>query len=193
MNILLIIFTLLVSSISLVMFIDRSLLSNKGFSNYMEFYVLTFLLITSIPTLIISSAIKYPNLIGSSTLYIIFSYHIMVFLLINLGIISALLFIFFIDNNIKIRCKRINLKIISSSKITYCTILKNKEILKTILVISYFLSTVVILFPIPNLILNSLESNNEIIISLVNSELDKYQQLFVFSIVPILFSLSKKS
>lgn len=189
-NITILIFSVIIFIFSLAIFIDRSFLSNTGFSGLFNLYSTYFFLAFSISLSIYELTITWPNIFATSSVLIIISSHLFLFFFINFIIIAVTNIVLYTDYYFKKR--KVNFKILTNTKVTYNTFLKNKSFIKVSLIISYMLCTIFILFYAPSNILNNFLGNHDLT-SYVSKEIKLYQQLFVFSTIPILLSLLKKT
>lgn len=178
----------LLSLISLAIFVDRFILSGIGFKNLSQLIYLYVSFMIGICSTLFFLIKVFPSFFNTSIVWVLMFYHLISFLTINSLFISITYIIFHIDFLIK----KYNFFIFAQSNISYFNLLRNKRFLILSLGISYFLSTIVILFPIPQLIL-SMVGHNKSAVTFISSEIKTYQQLFVFASIPILFSLIKKN
>ncbi|CEN84198.1 Uncharacterised protein [[Clostridium] sordellii] len=172
-------------------FIDRFILSNIGFKNIIG---PTFLLgsLSVFFTLLLACLDKaFPFLFGKSILLVLLVYHSMSFFVLTGIFIFFSFLIFFIDAIIKSKLKKYKFSIFTCSNYSYLNLLKSKRFLTISLGVAYFLSAVVILFPIPNMILDLIGTNKDLA-NHVSSEIETYKKLFIFSSIPIPFTLIKR-
>lgn len=183
----LLIISLFTFLISLAIFVDRFILSGIGFKNLLHLTFLYVSFMAGIGLTLLSLIKVFPSFFNTSIFWVMMFYHSISFLTINILFISITYIIFHIDFLIK----KYNFFIFTRSNISYLNLLGNKRFLILSLGISYFLTTIVILFPIPQLIL-SMVGHEKSAVDFISSEIKTYQQLFVFASIPILFSLIKK-
>lgn len=173
--------------IFLSIFIDRFIISGSGFDYLSLLVFVNGFIIAAISLTIYILMNIFPNWFNTSVAGALIYYHSISFFIINLLFISITYIIFYIDSLLK----KYNYFIFTRSNISYLNLLRNKRFLILSLGISYFLSTIIILFPIPQLI-SSVIGPGKSTFTFADSEIRNYQQLFVFASVPILFSLMKK-
>lgn len=176
----------------LSVFIDRFILSRSGFNSVISLIALSFLLMANITLSLLLGAIAFPSFFTNSMLFVLLAYHSMSFLVINLIFIYITYTMFVMDYLIKILIKNPKFVIFTCNHISYKNLLTDKKFLTISIAISYFISTVVILFPIPPMLL-SMFKYDKTLVDLISSEIQTYQQFFVFASIPILFSLIKKN
>lgn len=172
-------------------FIDRFILSNTGFKDLIGPTSLLFLLGLFIPSFLVILGNAFPRLYGKSILWLLLAYHSMSFFILAGIFIFFTFLIFYIDAVIKSKLKKCNFSIFTCSKYSYLTLLKNKRFLTISLGVAYFLSAVVILFPIPDVLLDVIRNNKELS-NHVSHEIEAYKNLFIFSSIPIPFALIKR-
>lgn len=192
LDISLLIFLFIVLIFSLYIFVDRLILSDVGFANLFYLYINSLVLLLFIGLFISKLMLAFPNIFGTSTLGVLIFYHSSSFLIANFLFIFITYIVFGIDYFIKSKFKKIKLEIITCKFFTHKNMLKDKKFLRLSLVISYFISAIIILFPIPQFILSSFDYDNVKVINYISSELKTYQQVFAFTTIPILFSILKK-
>lgn len=180
----------LASLISVSIFIDRIFLSNKGFKSFWEFTLTSICVFGCLPTFLLGLIWEFPYLINLTQLWVLLLYHLISFIIINFIFVTITYSVFLLDHFIKNKVKIIKLSILTCNYLSYKNLLSNKKFLILSIGISYLLTCIVILFPIPPLILSAVGSDPTLI-TLAKSEIQTYQQLFVFSSIPILFSLMK--
>ena len=180
----------LASLISVSIFIDRIFLSNKGFKNFWEFTLTAICIFGCLPTFLLGLIWEFPYLINLTQLWVLLLYHLISFIIINLIFVTITYSVFLLDHFIKNKVKIIKLSIFTCNYLSYKNLLSNKRFLILSIGISYLLTCIVILFPVPPLILSAVGSDPSLI-NLAKSEIQTYQQLFVFASIPILFSLMK--
>lgn len=189
--ILLLAISLMIFAFSLAIFIDRALVSDSGFSSFRTVYYtycsLTFASVLNISMLIAT----FPNFFGVSTVWIILSIHIFLFFFINLIIQILTKLVLYTDYVFKTKINKINFTIITSASFSHDTFFNNKKFIKSALVASYMLCTILIVFNLPLSVVNILRDNRELS-EYISKEIYNYQQLFVFSTIPVLLSLFKK-
>lgn len=188
----LLIFLFIVLIFSLYIFIDRLILSDVGFANIFSLYITSLILFGSIGFFIAKLMLTFPDIFGASTLGALIFYHSSSFLIANFLFIFITYMVFGIDYLIKSKSKKIKWRIMTCRTFTHKNMLKDKKFLRLSLVISYFISAIIILFPIPQFILSCFNYDNVKVINYISSELKIYQQLFAFTTIPILFSVLKK-
>ncbi|MGO1042176.1 hypothetical protein ACTPEO_05515 [Clostridioides difficile] len=188
-------FILFSASITLIVFlaifIDRILLSNTGFSNITSFIV--GVTIIAFATLIVDMYLTKlsPNVLGASSLMIMIIFHVLYFWIINIIVIFSTYVCLEIDTLLKKIIPNQQFKIFTHDYLSLNTLFKNKNFLKYLLMTSYFISVIMILFPIPMQILPHF-IKNELAYDYISKEIGLYQQLFVFSTLPMIFSGFKK-
>lgn len=123
-----------------------------------------------------------------TTLFFILPFHIISFIAAEIIIITFFKGIIVFNNIIKSRFP--NIKLISTPIKSSFDIFSDKNFLQVSNIISYFFSMIIVLFIIPLLILEPL--NNNVAVELAKSEINLYQQFFVFASIPILSSMLKK-
>lgn len=190
LTILLLVILFLTFIFSLAIFIDRTLISSSGFSSLLALYSTYLLLVFSIVMFILALTIIWPTIFATSSVGLLLIYHICIFFLTNFILIFLTNMVLFVDYIIKSRLKKLKFNIITCNSINYKTLLKNKKFLKIIIVISYFISTILILFPVPCRVLSIIQGNASLT-KFISTEIKTYQQLFVFSTIPVLFSILK--
>ncbi|HBG2116743.1 TPA: hypothetical protein KPJ80_002842 [Clostridioides difficile] len=186
---------LLSASIALIVFlaifIDRVLLSNTGFSNIASFIV--GVTIIAFATLIVDMYLTklFPDILGASSLMIMIIFHVLYFWIINIIVIFSTYICLKIDTLLKKIIPNQQFKIFTHDYLSLNALFKNKNFLKYLLITSYFISVIMILFPIPMQILPHF-IKNKLAYDYISKEIGLYQQLFVFSTLPMIFSGFKK-
>ena len=180
-----------ISLISLSMFIDRYFLSSKGFKSFIEFEILSLVSLCSFVLFLFLLIETFQSLTNKSLLFILLLYHVMAFLTINFILTNIICFVFYLDYLLKTYFNKIKFSIFTCKYIYYKNLLNNKRFLILSISISYILSTLVILFPVPEFIL-SIAVHNKDIMDFAKSQIETYQKFFVFSCVSIIFSLMKR-
>lgn len=176
--------------IYLPVFIDRFILSKKGFKSFLEFVRISIVLLFSLIPFLAKLIMTFPFLTKRSLLLVLFLYHLTAFFMINFIIITLVYFVFYLDYLLNTYLKEFKFHIFTCNYISHKNLLNNKSFLILSLGISYILSTLIILFPLPDLILSMIDHTKNSI-DLANSQIETYQKFFVFSSVPIVFSLMK--
>ncbi|HFL2415178.1 TPA: hypothetical protein ACG3O0_002342 [Clostridioides difficile] len=175
----------------LVTFIDRILLSNTCFSNILSFFICISMIALTASISIFYLAGQFPDTFGTSSLMIMIIFHIVYLWSINVVVIFSTYICLVLDTLLKRFTPNLQLKIFTYNYLSSETLFKNKNFLKYILMASYFISVIMILFPIPMQILPYF-IKNELAYDYVSKEIGLYQQLFVFSTLPMIFSGFKK-
>ncbi|MDI0267256.1 hypothetical protein QIW52_14825 [Clostridioides difficile] len=186
---------LLSASIALIVFlaifIDRVLLSNTGFSNILSFFICISVIALTASTSIFYLSGQFPYIFGTSSLMIMIIFHIVYLWSINVVVIFSTYICLALDTLLKRFTPNLQLKIFTYNYLSSETLFKNKNFLKYILMASYFISVIMILFPIPMQILPHF-IKNKLAYDYISKEIGLYQQLFVFSTLPMIFSGFKK-
>lgn len=177
---------------SLAIFIDRFIISSTGISNPLILFLLSLTLLFSLSHLIYFLTFMWPSFFGTSAIFSIFLYHAVSFFVVHFLFVFFTYIVFCVDYFFKTKYKKCKFNILNCDHIYYKNLLNNKKFLIISLVVSYFISTIIILFPMPQFISSFFDSNNVKVINYISSEIKLYQQVFVFTIIPILFSVLKK-
>lgn len=182
---------LLIPAMFVISFIDRVIISSTGFKDLMD-YLFIFMCACILPMECILGLMKvFPNTLGSSMFSLLIILHISAFFISSSIIVSFYYITLWVDYISKTKFKILKFNIISSNQIYYKSIFKDSKFIKFQLVLSYFISTIVLLFIIP-IILSNKFKDSSLFSTLYLPEIKTYQCFFVFTLLPILFSYIKK-
>lgn len=162
---------------------------NSPISHFFSFFIPLFTLII---TTILSSMTTFKDVYQLSFL-LIFVYHLLSFFC-AYTTITVLMYIVeivdFILSALRIsNIFKFNIPYIISPSLNFYPINKNMKLMKALLLISYFISIILLKFFFQPYLLSNLDENG---LSIMKDTLDTYFSIFAFSTLPILYSYFKK-